>query len=251
MRSVAWGGGLLLAGSIAFGFQLASPASAADFALPATPASAPQDAHLLIYGGFDGWQSGGFGHGGLMWSPGGLDKEGFIAKFMAGGGTYNYRAGTTDTTGYAAILNAAPGWHFKRGNIDLTVYAGLDIQNHRLRPDDLNNRSRGTHMGVRAGADLWVEPTSTTMASASISFASIGDSYWSRLAYGWRAFDNKVYIGPDVHVLGDDTYSQWRIGAHVTALKLGQYEWSFGAGFVEDSDNRSGIYGRVGLLLRR
>jgi hypothetical protein len=232
------------------GYPAVSPSFAADLALPGPPAAAAQNTHFLYYGGFDGWGSGGFGHGGLMWSPGGLDKEGFVAKFMAGGGTYNYLAGTTDTTGYLAIFDAAPGWHFKRGVVDLTVYAGLDVQNHRLRPDDLNNQARGTHAGLRAGADLWAEPTSTTMASASVSFATVGDSYWSRLAYGWRAFD-KVYLGPEVHALGDATYRQWRLGLHATALKIGQYEWSFGVGYVEDSSDRGGVYGRIGLLVRR
>lgn len=51
--------------------------------------------------------------------------------------------------------------------------------------------------------------------------------------------------------MGDETYNQWRVGLHATALKIGRYEWSFGAGYVEDSDNRNGVYGRVGVLLRR
>ena len=51
--------------------------------------------------------------------------------------------------------------------------------------------------------------------------------------------------------MGDETYRQWRIGVHATALKVGNYEWSFGAGYVEDSDNRGGLYGRIGVLLRR
>ena len=43
----------------------------------------------------------------------------------------------------------------------------------------------------------------------------------------------------------------YRIGAHITALKIGPIEWSFGTGYVSDSENRSGIYGRVGVLTRR
>ncbi|MCX7308778.1 MAG: cellulose biosynthesis protein BcsS, partial [Afipia sp.] len=96
----------------------------------------------------------------------------------------------------------------------------------------------------------WAEPTKTTMASANVSFATVGDSYWSPFAYGWRAFE-RVYIGPEVHAMGDETYRQWRIGVHATALKVGNYEWSFGAGYVDDSDDRSGLYGRIGVLLRR
>ncbi len=250
MRRVAWVGGLILSGVAVVCGGPASPSFAADLSLHGAPATS-QDEHFLYYGGFDGWSGGGFGHGGVIWAPHGLDKEGFVAKFMAGGGTYGYLAGSTNTTGYVTIFDAAPGWHFKRDSIDLTVYAGLDIQNHRLRPDDLNNRSRGTHAGARIGADLWIQPTTTTMVSGGVSYATIGDGYWSRFAYGWRAFDNKLYIGPEVHAMGDETYNQWRIGAHVTALKIGRFEWSAGVGFASDSSDRSGIYGRIGLLLRR
>ena len=251
MRRVGWVGGLILAGlTVGYGGLAASPAFAADLSLRGAPA-ASQDQHFLFYGGLDGWSGGGFAHGGLMWAPRGLDKEGFVAKLMAGGGTYGYLAGSTRTTGYVTIFDAAPGWHFKRGIMDVTVYAGLDVQNHRLLPDDLNNRSRATHAGVRFGADVWAEPTATPMASGSVSFATVGHSYWSRLAYGWRMFDNRIYLGPEVHAMGDETYQQWRVGAHVTALKIGRFEWSAGAGFASDSSDRSGIYGRIGFLVRR
>ncbi|MEA2928880.1 MAG: hypothetical protein QOG38_1308, partial [Hyphomicrobiales bacterium] len=50
-------------------------------------------AHFLLHGGFDLWRNGGFGHGGLLWSPDGLNKEGFTFKLLLGGGTYRYRSG--------------------------------------------------------------------------------------------------------------------------------------------------------------
>ena len=252
MRGVAFVGGLVLAGvAVVCGSPVVSPSFAANLPSPNAPAATtPNEERFLIFSGFDGWQSGSFGHAGVTWSPQGLNQEGFVAKFMAGSGTYKYLAGSINTTGYVTLLDAAPGWRFKWGTTELTVYGGIDVQSHRLRPDDLNNSSRGFHIGARAGADLWMQPTPTTMASASVSFASVGDGHWSRLAYGWRMFD-KIYLGPEAHALGDETYRQWRLGIHATALKVGNFEWSIGAGFVEDSDERSGFYGRVGVLLRR
>lgn len=249
MRGVAWAGGLLLAasaylcGSNAFAQQTNSPPT------KATPA-APHVDHFLIYSGIDGWQNGTFGHGGVVWAPRGLNEEGFVLKFLAGSGSYHYLNGSVDTLGIASLLDAMPGWHFKRGDVDLSVYAGLDLQNHRLRPDDLANQMRGMNAGLRVSADLWWQPTRATMTSANVSYATVGQGFWTRLAYGWRVFE-KFYVGPEVHLMGDDTYQQWRAGAHLTALRIGSFEWSFGAGFVSDSDTRSGFYGRVGLLLRR
>ena len=31
----------------------------------------------LLFSGYDLWRNGGFGHGGVVWSPGGLEREGF------------------------------------------------------------------------------------------------------------------------------------------------------------------------------
>ncbi|MGZ5804291.1 MAG: cellulose biosynthesis protein BcsS [Xanthobacteraceae bacterium] len=200
---------------------------------------------FLWFGGLDAWRNGGFAHGGLLWSPGGLDREGFTAKLMAGTGDYRYHIGSTPIDGTATVVDILPGWRFKRGGAEITVFAGLDIQHHRLKPDDLANSVRGTHAGLRIGADFWWEPTATTMTNAGVSFATVGTGYWARLAYGWRAFD-RIYIGPEALALGDDTYHQWRVGVHATAFKTGDFEWSLGTGYVSDSDHRSGPYGRVG-----
>ncbi len=72
----------------------------------------------------------------------------------------------------------------------------------------------------------------------------------ARSRYGWRAFD-RLYLGPEALALGDDSYHQWRVGVHVTAFKTGAFEWSLGTGYVSDSDHRSGVYGRIGVLARR
>jgi hypothetical protein len=98
--------------------------------------------------------------------------------------------------------------------------------------------------------DFWWEPATGTMTNAGVSFSTISTGYWARLAYGWQAFDS-FYIGPEALALGDETYRQWRVGAHVTAFRTGPYEWSAGMGYVSDSDHRAGVYGRVGVLMRR
>ncbi|HVG52600.1 MAG TPA: cellulose biosynthesis protein BcsS [Xanthobacteraceae bacterium] len=205
---------------------------------------------FLLFAGVDLWRNGGFAHGGFLWSPGGLDKEGFTAKLMAGAGTYRYRIGTTTIEGDATIVDILPGWRFKPGNAEITIFAGLDFQHHRLSPDDPTNPARGSHLGLRVGADFWWEPTAGTMTNAGANFATIGSGYWARAAFGWRAFDS-FFIGPEALALGDDSYRQWRIGAHLTALKTGPFEWSLGAGYVSDSDHHSGVYGRIGVLTRR
>lgn len=242
MRGVAWGASVVIAAAaIACGAQpiFAQASSGRDNA-----------EHFLLFSGADLWRGGGFGYGGLIWSPGGLDREGFAAKLLVGAGQYRYRSGAAEIVGTELLVDAMPGWRFKFRRGEITVMAGLDLQNHRLSPDDLGNRLRGSHAGLRAGVDLWWEPTDATMLSAGGTFATIGDGYWARGAVGWRFFE-RVYLGPEALALGDTSYWQWRVGLHATALRLGGFEWSAGAGFVADSAARSGVYGRLGVLMRR
>lgn len=217
------------------------------FAEPAV-LDAPAE-QFLLFSGTDLWRDGGFGHAGLVWSPDGLDREGFAVKSLVGAGTYRYRTGGNVVTGTQLLATLMPGWRVARSGWDLSFFGGIDIQQHWLRPEDLGNRMRGTHAGARVGADLWYEPGSQSMVNASASFSTVGASYWVRGAFGWRCFD-RLYLGPEATALGSDDYRQLRFGVHATAYKTGWLEWSGGLGWTQDSDQRSGIYGRIGLLTR-
>ena len=103
------------------------------------------------------------------------------------------------------------------------------LQDHTLQPDDPGNRLRGTRAGARGGFDIWYEPMSNAMLTASASLSTVGSSFWTRAAAGWRAFDI-VWLGPDFDACGDDSYRQLRFGAHVTSLRMWGYEFSAGAG---------------------
>jgi hypothetical protein len=62
----------------------------------AGPAWAGNDgggAQSLLFSGGDIWRNGAFSNGGLLWSPGGLDREGFTLKAMLSGGLYRYNSG--------------------------------------------------------------------------------------------------------------------------------------------------------------
>ena len=216
------------------------------------PARAAPDetAHFLLHGGFDLWRNGGFGHGGLLWSPGGLREDGFTLKLLLGGGTYRYSAGGAEITGRQYVAAAMPGWRFKDGTAELTVFGGLDLQQHQTSPDDPGNNLRGFHAGARGGFDLWFEPIpAALMVTTSLSASTIGRSIWWRGAAGVRTFD--LWIGPESVWCGDDSYRQLRFGAHVTGLRTDMFEWSAGVGWVTDSDKRSGVYGRLGVMVRR
>lgn len=214
---------------------------------------AAEEPTLLIFSGGDLWREGGFLHGGLLWSPGGLEEEGFTLKVIFGTGAYRYRSGAlgdAEVMGRQLSASLMPGWRFKRQGFELTVFAGLDAQDHWLSLNDPSNGLQGIHIGVRSGFDLWYEPTRTTMLALDASVSTIGPSYTVHGAYGWRVFD-RVYLGPEAGALVCDDYRQYRFGLHMTAFKTERFEMSAAVGHARDSSRRSGAYGRLSLVTRR
>jgi Cellulose biosynthesis protein BcsS len=218
-----------------------------------SPNTTPAPARFMFLSGADLWPNGAFAHSAIVWSPYGLDQSGFTAKVLAGYGTYRYLAGGpggVEVTGRQYLGSLMPGWRFKFDHFEITVFGGLDFQDHLLTPDDPASTVRGTMYGGRAAADLWYEPWSSVMLETNASVSSIGPSYWTRAAAGYRLLD-MIWLGPEALALGDMSYQQYRVGVHATGLKTKWFEWSMGAGWATDSDQRTGYYGRLGILLRR
>jgi hypothetical protein len=142
-----------------------------------------------------------------------------------------------------------PGWRFNIGATEIKVFAGLDVQNHHLSPDDPDSNMRGGDIGVRAAFEFWTEPTAAMMVEADGSASTIAESYTIHAAVGWRVL-NLFYLGPEVAAFTSDDYTQRRIGAHITALKIEGVEWSAAAGYAADSDDRDSAYARFSVSRR-
>src|SRR5580704_2458844 len=76
-------------------------------------------ANFLLFGGTDLWRYGDFLYGGAVWSPGGLNKDGFALKVLLNGGAYNYKSGDLHggVDGDMFSATAMPGWRFTRGGL--------------------------------------------------------------------------------------------------------------------------------------
>ena len=172
-------------------------------------------AHFLLFSGTDLWRDGQFMHGGLLWSPEGLDRDGFTLKAMISGGQYRYASGALNNawvTGTEEEAQLLPGWRFKRDRFELTVFAGLDIKNDTTSPYDPGSRVHGTSLGARAAINLWFEPTPATMFAVHASLTSIETGYSARVAYGWKLHD-WFYLGPEAQTFACLSYRQLRLGA--------------------------------------
>ena len=123
------------------------------------------------------------------YAPGGLDQDGLLLKILLSGGLYRYDAanlGGERVTGAEWLAQVLPGWRIKRGDAEFKFFMGPDIQVHRLRPDDPENKLRGRSFGLRMAAEFWYEPTPNTMIAADVSLSSIATSDTARIAL-WLA----------------------------------------------------------------
>jgi len=222
---------------------------------------ADEEPRTLLFSGRDLWRNGLFAYGGLLLAPGGVDQDGFNLKLLMSGGLYRYTGGSlagdppgslagSQIVGLETTVQVLPGFRVKRGDLEVKVFLGLDIENHWLDPDDPSNRLRGHSWGLRFAGEFWYEPTSTTMAAGDATLASAASNYAARLAYGWRMLD-RFYLGPEVQYYGGDGYRQVRLGGHLTALKTGANEWTIAAGWARESMGQSSAYARLTMTLRQ
>jgi len=214
-------------------------------------AGGPEDPSFLLFSGTDVWRYGGFLYGGLLWAPAGLDNSGFIGKVLLDGGEYSYVSGDLNETIDGTKLSAAalPGWRFIRDGLTVTPFGGPAIQDYRLTPYDPGSRLHGLYAGAELASDIWYQPNATTMASVNSSIATIGPTGYVRATFGFR-FLAPVFVGPEIAQLWCGDYQQMEFGAHITGLRINNFEWSMGSGFALTSDQRYGPYLRAGFNAR-
>jgi hypothetical protein len=203
---------------------------------------------LLLFAGSDLWRYGSFFYGGTLWSPAGVDADGFTFKLLLNGGRYSYTSGDLQGEVTGTLLSAAalPGWRFGGDDLTIRVFAGPVGQDYRLSPDDPGSRLHGAYIGAQFASEVWYQPTTTIMAAFNGAIATIGPTGSLRAAFGLRAFD-AMFVGPESQMLWCENFQELQIGAHVTALRIDAAEWSAGGGWAMDSARRSGPYLRIGI----
>jgi len=214
-------------------------------------AGGPENSSFLLFAGTDLWRYGAFFNGGLLWSPAGLDADGFTFKVLLSGGNYSYISGGLQENIDGTMLSAAalPGWRFRRDGLTVSLFAGAVVQDYRLTPDDPGSHLHGSYIGAQFAADVWYQPSAATMAALSGAIASIGPTGYLRAAFGFRLFE-PAFVGPETEEIWCGDFEELQLGVHVTGLRIDALEWSAGGGWSMTSDRRSGPYLRLGVNAR-
>lgn len=209
------------------------------------------DRSFLLFTGTDIWRYGGFLYGGFLWSPKGLDHDGFTFKMLLDGGAYSYVSGALQQTvdGTKLSATALPGWRFTRGGLNVAVFAGPVVQDYRLTPNDPGSHLHGLYAGGETAVDIWYQPNAMTMAAFNGAIATIGPTGYARAAIGVRVL-SAAFVGPEIKEIWCADFEELEFGAHLTGLRFNSVEWSMASGFALTSDQRSGPYLRLGVNAR-
>ncbi|WP_415914811.1 cellulose biosynthesis protein BcsS [Rhodopseudomonas palustris] len=231
-------------GSSAGGVAAQEAAIDAPIADPLSGGSRPEQ--FLLFAGVDLWHASVANYAGLHWAPAGLHNDGVFARLLLSRNFERY--GATSTIIFRGALLG--GVRFKRGGFEVKLMAGPELEN--ADPTSPFDQLRGTRLGLQAAAETWWQPTPELLLATSLTLTAHGNGngYGGRVAAGWRLLD-QAWIGPEASAFSDHYSTQYRVGLHVTGLRVEGLEWSAAAGYLEDGFARRGGYGRIGMLLRQ
>lgn len=174
----------------------------------------------------------------------GLDEDGIRFRMTGVLGRYSYIGsnGIGRVTGTQSDGSLLVGYEWVMRAATVAIYVGADVNDNQLSINDPNNASKGLHVGGKIAVDFYVNPTPYTMLSGVISYASANNAYYSRFKAG-LAVAPQLFIGPELLVLGDNFYSQYRLGMHLTGLRLGAMQFGISGGYLDDKVRGHGGYG--------
>jgi hypothetical protein len=148
---------------------------------------------------------------------------------------------TTRSTTYAS--SALVGYEVTGEKGSVAGYVGVNVENFHVAGNEeaLIPATRATAAGFQVAADLYWTPTDKIMLSSNASFSTRKYAYFMRSKLG-VAVAEEVYVGPEVGLQGSKDYRQYRVGAHLSGVKLGAMSFGFALGYAFDRKNGNGLY---------
>jgi outer membrane immunogenic protein len=176
-----------------------------------------------------------------------LDTSGLRVYLVGEAGAYKYADGSGGFIhGTYESGDALVGYAFEGDTYSINVLAGGNAINQSLQEVDTTNEVQGTRLGAKVRTDVWINPTPLTLVSGDAEYSTAFNTYSARFRPGYDVTQDKgIFVGPEVAVNGNERYNQWRLGAHVTQLKLGRIQFDVSAGYANDSVVGTSGYGTL------
>ncbi len=146
------------------------------------------------------------------------------------------------------------GYQWVRNGYDLAVYLGVDYQDHRISPDDPDNKLRGSETGFKVAVDIESNDRINSPLYFAIngSYSTAFDSYYALARVGHKF--GRITVGPEAWALGDVSGEAQRVGGFIAfdvplGHTTGTLLLSVGHQFGDHNDVRKGFdestYGTV------
>jgi opacity protein-like surface antigen len=182
--------------------------------------------------------------GGLFALSKDVDTSG-LRIYMAGGAGW-YQFGTTSSGKVRGVYSTGDllaGYGFEGNNYSINLLAGGSAENDMLSQFDPTDPVHGTAGGLKVRGDAYVNPTPQTLFYGEGEYSTAFQTYYTSMKYGYDITNGKqIFFGPEVAAFGNQRYDQWRVGAHVSEMKLGKVSVDLSAGFAHDSVVGNGAY---------
>jgi len=216
-------------------------------------AGSDENAYVEVYSGLDiashGWFYGWVEATDAPFTN--TDTSGLRIRLYSEAGQYQYNPET-----FAGATNRETwynndflvGYAFEKEHFSAEVYVGAAVIDSILSSPDPKNPVQGTAVGAIVEAEF-EQLYNHNMLSGEGFYTTAFNTYEAKLKYG-RELVKGIFVGPEVTVIGDERFDQWRIGAHVTAtnihvMNISEMRIVLGAGYEDDSDTGPGAYGTI------
>jgi len=201
----------------------------------------------VYFSGYDIVKDSQYAYSGIIVALNGdMGKDGYY--FRAYGSVDDFDRNPGDGRQWQGDI--ALGYMFSRSHIDYEIYAGVDYQNVRLKPDDPTAQVRGTEWGFKIGAGIETEKELPYYYSLEGNYSTSFNSYWARARMGLHR--GRFVFGPEAIVVGDEDFDAQRVGGFVKfdvslpTFRPVEVTLSAGHQFVSGSNNNNGGTGGIG-----
>ena len=169
--------------------------------------------------------------------------NGFVQKYWVDFIGYDYVADNETIKAIAPAVEGALGYQMSGPKWWSSVYAGIRYSNTHLSPDNPDSSTRGDQTRIKLQVEGERTIASQFKINAICSYILRSDSYYVRWRGSYRIYNNEIYTGPEVVVMGDPDYRIWQWGWVIAGFKPAS-KWTVGvkAGIKKIINAHTGVY---------
>jgi Cellulose biosynthesis protein BcsS len=144
-----------------------------------------------------------------------MSRDGVMLRFQGAYGQYDYdTAPTRDVDLWQGDVMI--GYQWVRDRVEFALYAGVDVIDHDISPDDTSNPVRGTKTGFKTAGYIESRTTDVNLPYYFLldgAYSTAFDTYYALGRLGLNR--NGTIFGVEGWLLGDEDWDAQRLGGFV------------------------------------